>query len=121
MSMETTELQVVNLPGKGRGVVAKRAFAPGDEIEVCPVIVLDIAAKPAYLMAYLFYWERGFALAFGYGSLYNHSASPNADWTADEERRTITFFALRPIEPGDEICFDYNGSPEVLKQEFGIE
>ena len=34
MSMETTELQVVNLPGKGRGVIAKRAFAPGDKIEV---------------------------------------------------------------------------------------
>lgn len=118
--METTTLRISEVPGKGRGVIAKQALAPGEEIEVCPVVVLNITAKPPAMMAYLFHWNGRFALALGYGSLYNHSATPNADWSMDEERRSITFFAIQPIAAGEEICFDYNGDAETLRREFGI-
>ena len=118
--METEALEIRHFPIKGRGVVSKRRFEPGDVIEVCPVIVLPITEKPSWLMSHVFHWNGRFAIALGYGSLYNHSPEPNADWDSDEQALIITFSAIRRIEAGEEVCFDYNGSEEVLRREFGI-
>jgi len=40
--------------------------------------------------------------------VYNHSASPNAEWEVeDEDERFVTFFALKKIKQGEEILHDY--------------
>ena len=69
---------------KGRGVFATAFIAAGTEFERVPVLVMpaDEAMEGAageVLQHYVFEWGRGtVALALGFGSLYNHSYSPNA-------------------------------------------
>jgi SET domain-containing protein len=100
---------------KGRGVFANRAFAAGETIEICPVIPLpaeDVAKlDQTYLYNYYFGWgpdNQGAAIALGYGSLYNHSYTPNAVYRKNLADDTVQFVALTPIAPGEEIFVKYN-------------
>ena len=66
------------------------------------------------LYNYCFLWgdnDEFSALALGYGSLYNHSYTPNVRYIVDYELETLSVIALRPIEPNEELCFNYNGDP----------
>lgn len=47
------------------------------------------------------------AITLSYGSLYNHSASPNAQYRKISDADVIEFVAIRNIEPGCEITVDY--------------
>ena len=107
-------LLIRRVRGVGRGVFAGRPFAAGDVIEVCPVIPLTEAEATAcastVLDDYFFEWGadgRAYALALGYGSLYNHSADPNATFSLRVRRHQIVFKARRSIRQGDEIRIDY--------------
>ena len=65
-----------------------------------------------YLYNYYFSWQkRQSAFALGYGSLYNHSYSPNAQYTKNFSHDTITFTSIRSIKKGEEITVNYNGNP----------
>ncbi|HEY2812334.1 MAG TPA: SET domain-containing protein [Acidimicrobiales bacterium] len=100
----------------GRGVFASRRFEYGDDVESCPVLPVPGdqvgALDSTDLYGFVFEWEDGVAFALGYGSLYNHSWTPNARYDHDYERRVIVFSAVRPIEPGDEITINYSGEPD---------
>ncbi|HUB49591.1 MAG TPA: SET domain-containing protein [Acetobacteraceae bacterium] len=108
-------------PGRGRGVFATREFAPGETIEVCPVIALTEAdarkLDATGLYDYYFGWGEGgkqAAIAFGYGSLYNHSVTPNAEHRKNFAEDTLSVVAIRPIAPGEEIFIRYEtGSGDV--------
>ena len=52
----------------------------------------------------------------GYGSLYNHSNTPNADWEADWDTKTITFYALNNIKVEEEITLNYRWSRKQLNE-----
>ncbi len=97
----------------GRGVFAGRAFRTGEEIEVCPVLVLSPGVQEEsldVLVHYVFKWgENGdrLAVALGYGSLYNHSADANATFSWRLLRGEIVFRAIRPIAAGEQILIDY--------------
>jgi SET domain-containing protein len=108
---------VKRMKGKGRGVFARRPIAEGTVIERVPVLLAPLehgtgGASCPVLGRYGFLRNRStLALALGYGSLYNHSYSPNARY--DEEPGTLmVFMALRPIEAGEEITINYNGDPD---------
>jgi SET domain-containing protein len=113
---QSDAIAVKQVRGKGRGVFALRRIAKGEEIERVPMIVLtarefeeDLSGTA--LANYCFAWGRNsVALALGYGSIYNHSYSPNARYD-DVGPRTKVFSALRAIEPGEEITVNYNGEP----------
>lgn len=95
-----------------RGVFATRAFAAGDTVERCPVVVVPAAERPLLdrtnLVNYYFYWESGAAaIALGYGSLYDHSASPRARYCKDFDASVVAFVAVQDIETGCEITVDY--------------
>jgi uncharacterized protein len=107
-------LSVRVVPGMGRGVFAAEAIRKGRLIESCPVVPLargeeeDVTGRT--LESYLFEWgDDGdhFCLALGYGSLYNHSAAPNATFEADPGRARIVFRAVRDIPKGRQILIDY--------------
>lgn len=107
-------IEVKRVRGKGRGVFARRLIREGEIIERVPVIVLplDEGDTGTVLPAYCFTWSRNsVALALGYGSLFNHSYTPNARYD-DRGDRTKVFSALRDIEPGEEITVNYNGEPD---------
>jgi SET domain-containing protein len=100
----------------GRGVFAARRFQPGDVVEMCPVLPVLAdqieALDGTDLFGYTFEWEDGVALALGYGSLYNHSWSPNARYDHDYVRGLVVYRAITEIEPRQEIMVNYSGDPD---------
>lgn len=112
-------IEVKRTPGKGRGVFARRSIQAGTVFEQVPVIVLPAeealeSTENSVLASYVFDWGANtVAVALGFGSMYNHSYSPNARYD-DEGRQTKVFTALRDIEEGEEITINYNGHEEDL-------
>lgn len=101
-----------------RGVFADKKFKRGDIIEACPVIPISekdfIKLKGTALENYPFSWkERETCIVLGYGSLYNHSDTPNIDWV-DYPDHLKVFFALRDIKKGEELFFNYNNEEYKL-------
>lgn len=105
-------VEVRHIKGKGRGVFAKTFIPARTVVERVPVIVLPAEdVEACELASYAFVWTgTKVAIALGYGSLYNHSYTPNARYD-DVGRRTKQFTAIRDIQPGEEITVNYNGDP----------
>ena len=98
----------------GLGVFCSHDLAPGDVIEICPVIVLtsdELPPRAHTLYQYYFVWgeqQSRCAIALGYGSLYNHDDMPNADFTPDFSDDTLIITAVTEISAGTEITIDYH-------------
>jgi uncharacterized protein len=112
------DITIQQSPERGRGVFAARQFEAGETIEICPVIVLSEAdarkLDDTGLYNYYFGWGQdgvAAAIALGCGSLYNHSEAPNAAYQKDFADRTVAFFAITDIAPGQEIFVKYNPGP----------
>jgi SET domain-containing protein len=92
----------------GRGVFATRRFAKGDVVETCPTVQVPDREIAGHLRDYVFSSVRqgDVVLVLGYGMLYNHSADPNLEYEQDDPS-SITFFAVRIVQPGDELTIDY--------------
>ena len=114
--------------GRGaRGVYARAPIPSGTEIERVPVILIPkaqvfgenlMSRNAARISWYVFSWnvptKREYvAVALGYGSIYNHSYTPNAVY-ACHAPDAISYTALRDIEPGEEVTINYNGKPDDL-------
>jgi len=116
-------LEVRETPSKGRGVFALEAIPAGTLIESADVIPIPRdemhAIESCILADYDFRWGpdgRDGAIALGYGSLYNHSYTPNAHYVRQFDRRALDFIALRDIAAGEEIRTNYNGDPDSKKK-----
>lgn len=109
-----TGLRIGPSAGRGRGVFATRAFARGEVVEVAPVLVLPAAQQDrvdgTVLDSYVFGWGASLAIAFGYGSLYNHSWTPNLEYQKRLADALIEFVAIRDIAPGEELFTNYTTS-----------
>lgn len=112
-------LIVTRTEDRGRGVFTRNAIAKGETIEVCPMIVFSksdrLSIDDTFLYEYYFEWgkngKKG-ALALGYGSLYNHSYTPNAQYIPDFENNVLEFVSIRDIQAGEEITVNYNLDPD---------
>lgn len=98
---------------EGYGVYAAKNFRRGELIEVCPAIFLPMrefeSIKKTKLFFYFFeYSIKEFAIVLGYGSLYNHSYTPNAQYRFNYRKRTMNVRAIAPIAQDEEIMFNYN-------------
>lgn len=98
---------------------AARKIKQGEVFERAPVVVIPRdqwrLAEKTVIDDYAFEWGRDLkdaAIVLGYGSLYNHSATPNARFEYRLTEKLYVFIALRDIEPGEEILTNYNGDPE---------
>jgi hypothetical protein len=121
MNVQNSTLEVRHREGRGRGVFATQDFGCGMLIERAPVILIPAAEwphlEPTVLALYIYNFgptaeEEHAAIALGYGSLYNHSYTPNAKYIKSWEEQVIRFVALRNIKAGEEITINYNGSAE---------
>lgn len=108
---------------KGRGVYALSAFAAGQLVEVCPVVLFrrPFAKLPEEIKKMVFHWGQlagmhgTHALALGYGSMYNHNNPANLRYEADESGLLLRLVAVRDIAAGEELTINYNapgGGPE---------
>lgn len=106
----------------GRGVFAAHKIKKGETIEQCPIILIKEkevhSLRETELRNYYFMWgddpkHHKAAIALGFGSLYNHSYSPNATYRKHIEEQYLEFIALRNISADEEITVNYNyGNPE---------
>jgi uncharacterized protein len=112
-SLQTQSLEVRQVPRVGRGVFALASFDVGEEVEVCEVLLVPEEQVPhidqTVMFSYYYGWQHGSAVvALGFGSLYNHSYRPNADYVKDFESGVIRIVALTAIGPGQEVRIDYS-------------
>jgi len=112
-------ISVGNSPGRGRGVFSDKTFQAGDLIEQAPVLVLPdpqwLSLDTTELRDYHYAWgENAAAIVLGYGSLYNHSYTPNAMYVRNMDARLMEYVALCDIAVGEEITVNYNGDPEDM-------
>lgn len=121
------KIKIVEIENKGRGVVATEKILKNEIIEHCAVIVLgerDLAFienkdKTDTLYHYYLYqpeFKRNIIM-LGYGSLYNHSFEPNAevDYEDDPKIKQIYFRAIKDIEKGEEIIFNYSFDNDIVE------
>lgn len=107
------------LTPKGLGVFALCDFKPDDVIEICPVVLLQVAydSLPPGLGTLVFNWETlgghsgAQALALGYAGLYNGANPANMRYEAIQgnPRPLIRFIADKLISRGDELTINYSG------------
>jgi len=103
------------IEGKGRGVFAARPIAAGAMVECAPVVPMakENVPEDGPPDGYVLEWDADtpgeeHALVLGYIMLYNHGLNPNLRLENDYEAGTISAFALRDIEAGEELTWDYN-------------
>lgn len=119
MSVQQAAIFFANSDTHGKGVFAARDIEEGEVIEVCPLILFPKSqlahVRATVLDDYYFDWGgegEWFAFCLGYGSLYNHSYEPNAEYGMDFEAQTIDFYCIKPIPAGNEIFINYNGDAD---------
>ena len=102
-------------PIHGLGVFASQPIKIGEIVEVCPVVDLGMSPNESstILIHYRFNWPQGNdwttqIVPTGYGMLYNHSDNPNSSWRSNLENNTFEFYAIKEINPNEEI-FTYYG------------
>lgn len=112
------DIVIKKLKSKGRGVFAGRDFKKGELIESCPVLIFTPKQRKnlekTLLNYYIYPWRstRGAALVLGFGSIYNHSFDPNADWKQNFKKEVMEYRAIKNIKKGEEILVNYNGEPD---------
>ena len=122
------KIKVVDIKGKGRGVVATQDIKKGEIIEYCPIIFISdkeasfFEKENTFLNFYCLLQPetKKSCIMLRYGFFYNHSKNPNAevDYDIIELKNYLFFKALKNIKSGKEITFDYhfdNGKEEFLK------
>lgn len=116
-------LQLVEFPGKGRGVVASAPIAAGETLEIAGILPLTPdeakALGSTIIDNYVFRWHEkedpqspvkvdDFAVILGVTSLLNHRADSNADFEKDFTTNTVRLSARRDIAAFEEITIDYD-------------
>lgn len=113
-------IYIARSPLEGLGVFAKEDISKGEIIEESPVLVipedqLSELVKTRLIDYVFFAWgadKNSGGLVLGYGSLFNHSYTPNAKYTIIAEEDLVRFEAIKDIKKGEEILMNYNGKPE---------
>ena len=104
----------------GRGVFSTVQIPKDSLIEICPVIVLSAhdtkIIHKTKLHDYYFQASQGrSAIVLGYGSIYNHSDHPNAEFKLNLDRQELTISSITLIEPGEEILINYRAGDIKMK------
>lgn len=107
------------IPNSGRGVFANQNIKKGEIIETCPVIEVskhDMSnLEESILVTYFFFGKKKeiSVIALGFGSIYNHTYTPNATYKKKIAEKTMKFIALKNIKKNEEITVNYNsGDPK---------
>jgi SET domain-containing protein len=100
----------------GRGVIASQDLKAGMIIHNADVILVPTeqlkALEQTELYNYYYEYTKQFvAIALGFGSLFNHSTKPNAQYWVDTKNKRIRYELLRGVKAGEEIFINYNGEP----------
>ncbi len=104
----------------GYGVFARRPFAAGETVEVCPILLIEMpyAALPQETTDRVFNWgyltagdnsQTVHALAEGCGGIYNDNNPANLRFEAVPNNLLLRFVAARNIKKDEQLCINYSG------------
>ena len=108
-------LEIVRTAHAGRGLKATKYIPAGSILFIAPTIrvprdqYIDHCQHTVF-EDYLFVGKSGdLHLALAWGSIFNHSATPNVLWQLNERDGVdeITYTAFRPLLAGDDACISY--------------
>lgn len=98
----------------GRGVFANADIKIGEIIEECPFIEIPEheleRIGESILLNYVYFFgkkKEKALLALGFGSIYNHTYSPNAVYKINPKEKTIEFISIKRIKKDEEITVNY--------------
>lgn len=98
-------------PNGAYTVLAKTQFAKGEIVEIAPVIFVGLESKAVpRLKDYIFEIDKNkqiYGVVLGYGSLYNHSETPNITFAYNKSNRLMYFIAAKTINAGAELTINY--------------
>lgn len=109
-------IHVVNIEGKGRGIVAAQDIDRGECIDCSPTLSFTNFADVGKTVFRDYYFcprsevaENTGVFILGLASLCNHAKNPNAEIVFDNSNIGIVsrLMALRNISNGEEITIDY--------------
>ena len=106
-AMAEKDIGVVEIRGKGRGIISNIFINKGTVIETAPVVPFE-GKLPEELSGLPFAWFGKEAIALGIVQLINHDAEPNCTIECNEKERTISLITIQDIQPGEELSFDYD-------------
>jgi len=104
---DTLEVKYIN-NDIGYGVFTNKEIKKGEIVEVCYYLEFNNVA--GVIVDYLFKNTNTLTglIALGYGSMYNHSYTPNIRWEVlKPDIKIIIFTALIDINVGEELRFNY--------------
>jgi SET domain-containing protein len=90
----------------GYGVFALKDFRKGELIEECYALISKKGGDK-FLEDFYFDCKGQYALLTGFGSIYNHSDEPNADYDISFRNKLATIRADVSIRKGEEIFVSY--------------
>ena len=126
MSLQSSNLVVRVVPGKGRCVFAARDIPKGALVLADPVIFMpgdeSEHTDQTVVGRYVFQWndDDDLCVVLGLGSLINHGLPENVSLVSNYEAMTMEFYALVDIKAGDELVYDYGHDAEELIDYYGI-
>ena len=105
------DIEVKPSPIHRYGVFAKKDICINEVVEECPVVIFDKLTRnyqEALSTGRSFQWsDDNCVIALGYGSMYNHSEEPNAEFKSDYENEILSFIATKDIPAGAEVLISY--------------
>jgi hypothetical protein len=119
-------LSVRIVPGRGRCVFAAQDIEKGARVLADPIIFVPKVESQftdaCVVGRYVFEWndDGDLCVVLGVGSLINHGLPANVRLDSNEEERTMDFYALRDIAPGEELVYDYGHDAAELESYYGI-
>ena len=100
-----------NIKEAGRGVFTKIYIKKGVNVEKsCIVKIPNNITENTVLNDYVFtnpYNKKEYFVAFGYGSMYNHSDEPNLHYYYDPDENCIIYESLCDINADEELYISY--------------
>ena len=121
-----TKIQINNSSGKGLGMFCTKPILSGEIIEECHVLKVPFKDSKGreVLPNYRFKWPMKnpveFVIPVGYGCCYNHSKENNAYWREHPKHKAFQFYAVKDIEPGEEILIYYGNDEYWVRQHKNI-
>lgn len=121
--LHVPSLYIAKSPSRGRGVFIAEALDNESLIEICPLLIIPSkqvsAIHQTVIHDYYFLLpdlDGTACIPLGYGCLYNHSKTPNAEVRIDMENEQIEIHAIKNILAGTEIFIDYQGGDREFEK-----
>jgi SET domain-containing protein len=129
---KSNKIGVKKSPVHGWGVFALEDIEIGDTIEECVYVPMDTYKDDDIMTFYSYPYPKLFGeikdsnkkidklisvIVLGYGSIYNHSITPNVDYMTNTELGLFEFISIKKITKGEELFIKYKNTTFIKNKD----